>query len=136
MLARKLMLSLVSDFQQNKPLVLNPRFLHGIKSVLGDSSMDKVRKSFGLWGKVQRNLFSIIYGAQSNANIFLLIVLCLVFQLLYNQQYLKTVSHFIDFVHFFTHYSKIFLFQEIGLLTFLDVPSCLGIHYEGYNSAW
>ncbi|XP_073119465.1 LOW QUALITY PROTEIN: puromycin-sensitive aminopeptidase [Henckelia pumila] len=41
LLARKLMLSLVSDFQLNKPLVLSPRFLHGIKSILGDSSMDK-----------------------------------------------------------------------------------------------
>ncbi|XP_073307718.1 puromycin-sensitive aminopeptidase isoform X1 [Primulina huaijiensis] len=40
-LARKLMLSLVSDFQLNKPLVLSPRFLHGIQSVLGDSSLDK-----------------------------------------------------------------------------------------------
>ncbi|KAL7160059.1 hypothetical protein ABFS83_01G069400 [Erythranthe nasuta] len=35
------MLSLVSDFQQNKPLVLNPQFLHGIKSILGDSILDK-----------------------------------------------------------------------------------------------
>ncbi|KAL7122986.1 hypothetical protein ACP275_01G078200 [Erythranthe tilingii] len=40
-LARKLMLSLVSDFQQNKALVLNPQFLHGIKSILGDSILDK-----------------------------------------------------------------------------------------------
>ncbi|KAL8064132.1 hypothetical protein ABFX02_01G071700 [Erythranthe guttata] len=40
-LARKLMLSLVSDFQQNKPLVLNPQFLHGIKSILGDPILDK-----------------------------------------------------------------------------------------------
>ncbi|KAL3833473.1 hypothetical protein ACJIZ3_008209 [Penstemon smallii] len=40
-LARKLMLSLVSDFQQNKPLVLNQKFLHGVKSILGDSSLDK-----------------------------------------------------------------------------------------------
>ncbi|PIN01609.1 Cytosol alanyl aminopeptidase [Handroanthus impetiginosus] len=40
-LARKLMLGLVSDFQQNKPLILNPEFLHGIKSILGDSSLDK-----------------------------------------------------------------------------------------------
>lgn len=42
MLARKLMLSLVADFQQNKPLVLNPKFLHGLKSILSDSSLDKV----------------------------------------------------------------------------------------------
>ncbi|KAL3331368.1 hypothetical protein AABB24_034940 [Solanum stoloniferum] len=40
-LARKLMLSLVSDFQQNKALVLNPQFLQGIKSILTDSSLDK-----------------------------------------------------------------------------------------------
>ncbi|KAL3833474.1 hypothetical protein ACJIZ3_008210 [Penstemon smallii] len=40
-LARKLMLSLVSDFRQNKPLVLNQKFLHGVKSILGDSSLDK-----------------------------------------------------------------------------------------------
>ncbi|XP_075478773.1 puromycin-sensitive aminopeptidase-like [Primulina tabacum] len=40
-LARKLMLSLVSEFQLNKPLVLSPPFLHGIQSVLGGSSMDK-----------------------------------------------------------------------------------------------
>lgn len=42
MLARKLMLSLVADFQQNKPLVLNPKFLHGLRSILSDSSLDKV----------------------------------------------------------------------------------------------
>lgn len=41
-LARKLMLSLVADFQQNKPLVLNPKFVHGFRSMLGDSSLDKV----------------------------------------------------------------------------------------------
>ncbi|KAH9719502.1 Puromycin-sensitive aminopeptidase [Citrus sinensis] len=40
-LARKLMLSLVADFQQNKPLVLNPKFVHGFRSMLGDSSLDK-----------------------------------------------------------------------------------------------
>ncbi|XP_060207004.1 puromycin-sensitive aminopeptidase isoform X1 [Lycium barbarum] len=40
-LARKLMLSLVADFQQNKALVLNPQFLQGIKSILTDSSLDK-----------------------------------------------------------------------------------------------
>ncbi|PIN19684.1 Cytosol alanyl aminopeptidase [Handroanthus impetiginosus] len=40
-LARKLMLGLVSDFQQNKPLVLNPQFVHGIRSILGDSILDK-----------------------------------------------------------------------------------------------
>lgn len=42
MLARNLMLSLVSDFQQNKPLALNPQFVHGIRSILTDSTLDKV----------------------------------------------------------------------------------------------
>lgn len=41
-LARKLMLNLVSDYQQNKPLVLNPKFVKGLGSVLSDSSLDKV----------------------------------------------------------------------------------------------
>lgn len=36
------MLSLVADFQQNKPLVLNPKFVDGIRSILSDSSLDKV----------------------------------------------------------------------------------------------
>ncbi|XP_042024351.1 puromycin-sensitive aminopeptidase-like isoform X1 [Salvia splendens] len=40
-LARKLMLTLVSDYQQNKPLVLNHQFVNGIKSVLCDLSLDK-----------------------------------------------------------------------------------------------
>eukprot|EP00262_Sarcandra_glabra_P013014 TRINITY_DN34_c0_g1_i2.p1 TRINITY_DN34_c0_g1~~TRINITY_DN34_c0_g1_i2.p1 ORF type:complete len:888 (+),score=166.95 TRINITY_DN34_c0_g1_i2:279-2942(+) len=40
-LARKLMLSLVADFQQNKPLVLNPKFVDGIKSILCHPSLDK-----------------------------------------------------------------------------------------------
>lgn len=40
-LARKLMLSLVADFQQNKPLLLNPMFVHGLKCILCDSSLDK-----------------------------------------------------------------------------------------------
>ncbi|XP_010541673.1 PREDICTED: puromycin-sensitive aminopeptidase-like [Tarenaya hassleriana] len=40
-LARKLMLSLVSDFQQKKPLVLNPKFVHGLSSILSQSSLDK-----------------------------------------------------------------------------------------------
>ncbi|KAL6556406.1 Puromycin-sensitive aminopeptidase [Orobanche gracilis] len=40
-LARKLMLGLVSDFQQNKPLVLNPQFVRGVKSILCDSNLDK-----------------------------------------------------------------------------------------------
>lgn len=42
MLARKLMLSLVADIQQNKPLVLNPQFVRGLKSILTDPSLDKV----------------------------------------------------------------------------------------------
>ncbi|XP_050378743.1 puromycin-sensitive aminopeptidase isoform X2 [Argentina anserina] len=52
-LARKLMLSLVADFQQKKPLVLNPKFLHGLKSILSDSSLDKefVAKAITLPGE-------------------------------------------------------------------------------------
>ncbi|XWS38342.1 hypothetical protein CRYUN_Cryun19dG0123100 [Craigia yunnanensis] len=41
LLARKLMLSLVADFQQNKPLVLNPKFVQGLISILSDTSLDK-----------------------------------------------------------------------------------------------
>ncbi|CAI0476153.1 unnamed protein product, partial [Linum tenue] len=41
LLARNLMLTLVADFQQNKPLVLNPKFVQGLKSILIDSSLDK-----------------------------------------------------------------------------------------------
>ncbi|KAF3788606.1 hypothetical protein EJ110_NYTH20736 [Nymphaea thermarum] len=40
-LARKLMLTMVSDFEQNKPLKLNPKFVDGIRSILSDSSLDK-----------------------------------------------------------------------------------------------
>ncbi|XP_010545647.1 PREDICTED: puromycin-sensitive aminopeptidase-like isoform X2 [Tarenaya hassleriana] len=40
-LAKKLMLSLVSDFQQKKPLVLNPKFVQGLSSILSESSLDK-----------------------------------------------------------------------------------------------
>uniref|UniRef100_A0A5B7BA96 Puromycin-sensitive aminopeptidase n=1 Tax=Davidia involucrata TaxID=16924 RepID=A0A5B7BA96_DAVIN len=40
-LARKMMLSLVVNFQQNKPLVLNSQFVQGVKSILCDSSLDK-----------------------------------------------------------------------------------------------
>ncbi|KAH9605878.1 hypothetical protein KSS87_011573 [Heliosperma pusillum] len=40
-LARKLMLSLVADFQQNKPLNLNHKFVNGLKSILGDKNLDK-----------------------------------------------------------------------------------------------
>ncbi|ONM03896.1 Peptidase M1 family protein [Zea mays] len=40
-LARKLMLSLVADFQQQKTLVLNPKFVDGIRSILRNTSLDK-----------------------------------------------------------------------------------------------
>ncbi|GAB2296835.1 Puromycin-sensitive aminopeptidase [Dionaea muscipula] len=40
-LARKLMFNLVADYQQNKPLVLNPKFVDGLRSILTDSSLDK-----------------------------------------------------------------------------------------------
>ncbi|RZC52841.1 hypothetical protein C5167_021275 [Papaver somniferum] len=40
-LARKLMLSLVADFQQNKPLALNADFVHGFRSILTDCTLDK-----------------------------------------------------------------------------------------------
>ncbi|KAI9401268.1 hypothetical protein POPTR_001G102126v4 [Populus trichocarpa] len=35
------MLSLVADFQQGKPLVLNPKFVQGLRSILSDSNLDK-----------------------------------------------------------------------------------------------
>ncbi|XP_056692596.1 puromycin-sensitive aminopeptidase-like isoform X2 [Spinacia oleracea] len=40
-LARKLMLSLVAHFQQNKPLLLNPKFVQGLKTILCDNTLDK-----------------------------------------------------------------------------------------------
>ncbi|XP_008787426.1 puromycin-sensitive aminopeptidase isoform X2 [Phoenix dactylifera] len=40
-LARKLMLSLVADFQQKETLVLNPKFVDGIRSILCNSTLDK-----------------------------------------------------------------------------------------------
>ncbi|KAK1430614.1 hypothetical protein QVD17_13477 [Tagetes erecta] len=40
-LARKLMLSQVVNFQKNSDLVLDPQFVHGIKCILLDSSLDK-----------------------------------------------------------------------------------------------
>ncbi|XP_022928929.1 puromycin-sensitive aminopeptidase-like isoform X1 [Cucurbita moschata] len=40
-LARKLMLQLVSDHQHNKTLVLNSKFVEGLRSILTDSSLDK-----------------------------------------------------------------------------------------------
>ncbi|KAI4326935.1 hypothetical protein L6164_019449 [Bauhinia variegata] len=40
-LARKLMLNLVDDFQHNKPLVLDPKFVDGLRSLLSDSNLDK-----------------------------------------------------------------------------------------------
>ncbi|KAK9059299.1 hypothetical protein SSX86_021918 [Deinandra increscens subsp. villosa] len=40
-LARKLMLSQVVNFQKSRDLVLDPQFVHGIRCVLLDSSLDK-----------------------------------------------------------------------------------------------
>nr|CAB3483836.1 unnamed protein product [Digitaria exilis] len=40
-LARKLMLSLVADFQEQKALVLNPKFVDGLRSILRNTSLDK-----------------------------------------------------------------------------------------------
>ncbi|KAI3923381.1 hypothetical protein MKW98_026974 [Papaver atlanticum] len=40
-LSAKLMLSLVGDFQQNKPLSLTADFVHGFKSILTDYTLDK-----------------------------------------------------------------------------------------------
>ncbi|XP_076945452.1 puromycin-sensitive aminopeptidase-like [Bidens hawaiensis] len=40
-LARKLMLSQVVNFQNNHALVLDPQFVHGIKCIILDSSLDK-----------------------------------------------------------------------------------------------
>uniref|UniRef100_A0A6N2L5W5 Puromycin-sensitive aminopeptidase n=1 Tax=Salix viminalis TaxID=40686 RepID=A0A6N2L5W5_SALVM len=40
-LARKLMLSLVMDFQQGRPLALNPKYVQGLRSILSDSNLDK-----------------------------------------------------------------------------------------------
>jgi len=39
-LARNLMLSLVADFQQQKTLVLNPKFVDGLRSILRNTSLD------------------------------------------------------------------------------------------------
>ncbi|XAR70277.1 Cytosol alanyl aminopeptidase [Bertholletia excelsa] len=52
-LARKLMLCLVADFQQGKPLTLKPQFVHGLKSILCDMSLDKefVSKAITLPGE-------------------------------------------------------------------------------------
>ncbi|OIW09878.1 hypothetical protein TanjilG_24533 [Lupinus angustifolius] len=52
-LARKLMLNLVDDFQQDKPLVLNPSFVDGFKRILSNSSLDKefVAKAITLPGE-------------------------------------------------------------------------------------
>ncbi|XP_071733838.1 puromycin-sensitive aminopeptidase-like isoform X2 [Rutidosis leptorrhynchoides] len=40
-LARKLMLHQVVNFQSDNPLVLDPQFVHGIKCIILDSSLDK-----------------------------------------------------------------------------------------------
>ncbi|KAK7358602.1 hypothetical protein VNO77_00536 [Canavalia gladiata] len=52
-LARKLMLNLVDDFQHNKPLVLNHNFVDGFKQILRDPSLDKefVAKAITLPGE-------------------------------------------------------------------------------------
>ncbi|CAL0313360.1 unnamed protein product [Lupinus luteus] len=52
-LARKLMLNLVDDFQHDKPLVLNPNFVDGFKRILSNSSLDKefVAKAITLPGE-------------------------------------------------------------------------------------
>ncbi|KAG8048349.1 hypothetical protein GUJ93_ZPchr0008g11694 [Zizania palustris] len=42
-LARKLMLSLVADFQQQKTLALNPKFVDGLRTILRNTSLDKGR---------------------------------------------------------------------------------------------
>ncbi|KAJ3693074.1 hypothetical protein LUZ60_012169 [Juncus effusus] len=41
LLGRKLMLSLVSDYQQQKPLVLNPNFIEGLRRILTNTTLDK-----------------------------------------------------------------------------------------------
>lgn len=40
-LARKLMLSLVDQAQENQPLSVDPKFVNGLRSILCDSSLDK-----------------------------------------------------------------------------------------------
>ncbi|KAH9324651.1 hypothetical protein KI387_004829, partial [Taxus chinensis] len=40
-LARKLMLALVDRAQKNQPLIVDPKFVNGLKSLLCDSSLDK-----------------------------------------------------------------------------------------------
>ena len=53
MLARKLMLSLVANSQQNKPLALNPKIMQGLKSIPCDTSLDKkfIAKALTLLGE-------------------------------------------------------------------------------------
>lgn len=41
-LARKLMFSLVADFQQQKTLALNTKFVDGLRAILRSTSLDKV----------------------------------------------------------------------------------------------
>ncbi|KAG8087612.1 hypothetical protein GUJ93_ZPchr0010g8359 [Zizania palustris] len=41
LLARKLMLSLVADFQQQQTLSLNPKFVDGLRTILRNTSLDK-----------------------------------------------------------------------------------------------
>ena len=40
-LARKLMLGLIADYQQNKPLALDLKFVEGLRSILSDSKLDQ-----------------------------------------------------------------------------------------------
>lgn len=63
-LARKLMLSLVADFQQQKTLVLNPKFVDGIRSILRNTSLDKVK------------LFAAIVMYRIHFNYKMAIVIC------------------------------------------------------------
>lgn len=41
LMAKKMMSSLVVDFQQNRPLVSNPKFIHGLRNILGESHLGK-----------------------------------------------------------------------------------------------
>jgi hypothetical protein len=56
LLSRKLMLSLVADFQQQKPLALNPSFVGGIRSILCNTTLDKVLFYFN-WKVLYGELF-------------------------------------------------------------------------------
>ncbi|KAE9607704.1 putative cytosol alanyl aminopeptidase [Lupinus albus] len=66
-LARKLMLNLVDDFQHDKPLVLNPSFVDGFKRILSNSSLDKefVAKAITLPG--EREIMDMMEVADPDA---------------------------------------------------------------------